>query len=171
MNKILYLFFFIFGLAIARLVPHPPNFTPILAFAIISPLLTKDRNLGMLLPVSAMFISDIFIGFHTYQFVVYATILSISFFTPMKKNYLNLSFIAILSSVWFFVSTNFAVWLMWDYYPKNLEGIIACYTMAIPFFKNTLISTLFFTGLLTFYLEFLQKLNEKTNHFILKFIK
>ena len=163
--------FFIVGLAFIRLIPHPPNLTPILAFAIISPMLIKNRYEGMLIPVSAMFVSDIIIGFHVYQFVTYATILSISFFAPMKKNYLNLSLIAIAGSVWFFITTNFAVWLIWDNYPKNIEGILTCYTMAIPFFKNTLISTLLFTGLLTFSLEYLEKLNAKINSFIFKFIK
>ena len=170
-EKIFYLVFFGVILALSRIIPHPPNFTPVLATAIMAPLLIKDRLTGMAIPIVAMFISDVIIGFYSYQFVIYSSILAISLVSPMRKNYTRLGLMAVGGSIWFFIVTNFAEWIIWDYYPKTIEGLITCYTLAIPFFKNTLISTLFFTGLLTFYLEFLQKLNEKTNYFILKFIK
>mgnify|MGYP001392840971 CR=1 FL=1 len=67
-------------LTFSRLIPHPPNFTPIIAFAIFGPALLKDRMLGALLPIISMFISDFIIGFHVYQFVVYASLICISFF-------------------------------------------------------------------------------------------
>ena len=162
-NNFFYIVFFIIALAIYRLIPHPPNFTPILATAVMSPLLFKDRLYGMAIPVFAMFISDIIIGFHPYQFVVYTTILSIGFFTPMKKNIVFLGTSACLSCVWFFFTTNFAVWLIWDYYPKTLEGFINCYILALPFFKNTIISTLFFAGTLFLFSNILDKANKKIN--------
>jgi len=73
--------------------------------------------------------------------------------------------------VWFFITTNFAEWIIWDYYPKTFEGLITCYTLALPFFKNTLISTCLFTGLILISTKYLEVVNEKTNHFILKLIK
>ena len=158
------------ALAASRFVPHPPNFTPILASAIMAPMLIKDRWFGMAIPIVAMFISDAIIGFHPYQFVIYSTILTIALVSPMHKNYLNLGIMALGGSLWFFIITNFAVWIVWDYYPKTTEGLISCYTMAIPFFKNTLISTFLFTGLLTISINYLDALNEKTNYFIFNFI-
>ena len=165
-NKIFYLVFFGMILALSRIIPHPPNFTPILASAIMAPLLIKDRWFGIAIPIVAMFISDIILGFHPYQFVIYSTILTIGLVSPMRKNYSMLGIMAVGSSVWFFITTNFAVWILWDYYPKTIEGIIACYTSAIPFFKNTLISTCLFTGLLTFSIKYLEAINKKTSYLI-----
>ena len=165
-NKLFYLFFFGVILALSRIVPHPPNFTPILASAIMAPMLIKDRLFGIAIPIVAMFISDVIIGFYSYQFVIYASILAIALVSPMRKNYVWLGIMAVGGSVWFFITTNFAVWIIWDYYPKTIEGLITCYTLAIPFFKNTLISTCLFTGLLILSIKYLEAVNKKTNHLI-----
>ena len=165
-NKFFYLLFFGVILALSRIIPHPQNFTPILASAIMAPLLIKDRWFGIAIPIVAMFISDIIIGFHPYQFVVYFSLLVIGLVSPMRKNFPMLAIIAVGSSVWFFMTTNLAVWFVWDYYPKTIDGLITCYTLAIPFFKNTLISTCLFTGLLTLSIKYLEAVNKKTNHLI-----
>ena len=169
-EKFFYLLFFGIILAFSRIIPHPSNFTPILASAIMAPMLVKDRWFGIAIPIVAMFISDVIIGFHPYQFAVYATILTIALVSPMRKNYKMLGIMAVCGSVWFFVTTNFAVWIIWDYYPKTFDGLITCYTLAIPFFKNTIISTCLFTGLLTISIKYLEILNKKTNFFISNFI-
>ena len=140
-----YIVFFVCILALSRIIPHPPNFTPILASAIMAPMLVKDRWLGLAIPIVAMFISDVVIGFYSYQFVIYSSILVISLVSPMHKNYTRLGIMAVGGSVWFFIATNFAEWIIWDYYPKTIEGLLTCYTVAIPFFKNTLFSTLIFS--------------------------
>ena len=165
-NKFFYLFFFGIILALSRIIPHPPNFTPILASAIMAPMLIKDRWFGIAIPIVAMFISDVIIGFYSYQFVIYSSILAIALVPPMRKNYARLGIIAVGGSVWFFITTNFAEWMIWDYYPKTIEGLITCYTLAIPFFKNTLISTCLFTGLLTFSIKYLEVVNKKTSYLI-----
>ena len=169
-NKFFYLFFFGIILAFYRVIPHPPNFTPILASAIMAPLLIKDKWFGVAIPIVAMFISDIVIGFHPYQFVIYTTIFTIALVSPMHKNYLYLGIMAIGSSVWFFITTNFVVWIIWDYYPKTIEGLVSCYTLAIPFFKNTLVSTCLFTGILTISMKYLDTANKQFNHFIFSLI-
>ena len=73
---------------------------------------------------------------------------------------------AVGGSVWFFITTNFAEWIIWDYYPKTIEGLLACYTLALPFFKNTLISTILFTGILSISSKYLDFVNKKINYFI-----
>ena len=161
-----YIIFFVCILALSRIIPHPPNFTPILASAIMAPMLVKDRWLGIAIPIVAMFISDVVIGFYSYQFVIYSSILAIALVSPMHKNYTRLGIMAVGGSVWFFITTNFAEWMIWDYYPKTIEGLITCYTLAIPFFKNTLISTCLFTGLLTFSIKYLEVVNKKTSYLI-----
>ena len=170
-DKVFYLIFFAVILAISRIIPHPPNFTPILASAIMAPMIIKDRWFGIAIPIVAMFLSDVIIGFHPYQFVIYFTILTIGLISPMRKNYINLGMMAVCSSVWFFITTNFSVWIIWDFYPKTLEGLVSCYTLALPFFKNTLISTCLFTGLITISIKYIELIKEKTNFFIFNLIE
>ena len=155
----------------SRIIPHPPNFTPILASAIMAPILIKDRMFGIAIPIFAMFLSDIILGFHSYQFIVYFSILMISLLTPITKNYISLFIIAITSSIWFYLVTNFAVWIIWDYYPKNIEGLISCYILAIPFFKNTLLSACIFTCLIAFLSNHIENVNKKTINMISKIIQ
>ena len=152
MEKIFLVFSFIFILAISRIIPHVPNFTPIIAAAIFGPVFFKDRVLGLAIPISGMFISDLIIGFHVYQIVIYLTLVSISLLIPRNIKLAPITFYAFLSSLWFFLTTNFAVWLVWEYYPKTFDGLISCFILAIPFFKNTLISTIIFT-ILFYYLN------------------
>ena len=66
------------------------------------------------------------------------------------RKYIQLGVMTLTSSMLFFIITNFAVWNMYDYYPKTLDGLILCYTMAIPFFQNTLYGTIIYTALMTF---------------------
>ena len=165
-DKLFYLIFFGIILALSRIIPHPPNFTPILASAIMAPLLIKDRWFGIAIPILAMFISDFIIGFYSYQFVIYFSILAIALVSPMHKNYTKLGIMTVGASIWFFITTNFAEWIIWDYYPKTIEGLLACYTLALPFFKNTLISTIFFTGILSISSKYLEFVNKKINYFI-----
>jgi len=147
------LFFYLVGLiALSRIIPHPPNFTPVLAMAVFMPYLTRDLYSAMLVPLSAMFVSDFYLGFHSSMFWVYISILlgtTLSQYTiSMKKTYVHLGSNALLSSTIFFIITNFAVWMSGGLYPHTMDGLILCYTMAIPFFGNTLAGTLFYVSLL-----------------------
>ena len=171
LNRLYYLLVFGIILALSRILPHPPNFTPIIASAIMAPLLIRDRWFGIAIPIFAMLVADIVIGFHPYQTVIYLTLIIIGLVAPMQRNIKWIATMAILGPVWFFLTTNFAVWLAWDYYPKTVEGLILCYTMAIPFFQNTLISTCLFTGVLTLMIKPLEKINEKTNNMVLYFVQ
>ena len=147
------LFFYLVGLiALSRIIPHPPNFTPVLAMAVFMPYLTRDIYSAMLVPLSAMFVSDLYLGFHSSMFWVYTSILlgtTLSQYTiSMKKTYVHLGSNALLSSTIFFIVTNFAVWMSGSMYPLTIDGLLLCYTMAIPFFGNTLAGTLFYVSLL-----------------------
>jgi hypothetical protein len=155
MIKTITIFLYISGiLALGRLIPHPPNFTPILAAAIFAPYMVNDKWLAMAVPLTAMFMADIIIGFHPFMIWVYGAIgLStlISYWSmQFGKKYMQLGVMALVSSILFFVITNFAVWIMYDSYPKTLEGLMLCYTMAIPFFQNTLYGTIIYTALMAF---------------------
>jgi hypothetical protein len=151
-QKIVLFFYFVGLIALSRVIPHPPNFTPVLAMAVFMPYLTRDLFSAMLVPLSAMFVSDLYLGLHSSMFWVYGSILlctTLSQYTmSIMKTYVHLGSNALLSSIIFFVVTNFAVWMSGSMYPLTLEGLLLCYTMAIPFFGNTLAGTLFYVSLL-----------------------
>ncbi len=126
--------FFILTILISRFLPHPPNFTPVIAIFMISGGLT-------LIPLLITYLlTDLIIGYHSYMLWVYSSLFIIAY---IKKG-------PIVSSLVFFLITNFAVWTS-GYYGFSMQGLLACYIMAIPFFTNTLISTLFFYYLAQYY--------------------
>ena len=140
-------------LAFARLIPHPPNFTPIIAVALVSGYFFKNINLSLLILLVAMLLSDLFIGFYENMIFVYVSLLLITFIfhkISNKINFKNLFIYGFTGSVIFFVISNFGVWALgspgvYDIaYEKNLNGLMQCYTLAIPFFGNTFLSTLIF---------------------------
>ena len=141
-------------LAFARLIPHPPNFTPIIAVAIISGYFFKNFNLSVLILLSAMLISDLFIGFYDNIIFVYLSLIVITFIfhkISSNINFKNLFIYSFAGSVIFFVISNFGVWALGSpgvqdiAYEKSLNGLIQCYILAIPFFGNTFLSTLIFS--------------------------
>ena len=140
-------------LAFARLIPHPPNFTPIIAVALVSGYFFKNINLSLLILLVAMLLSDLFIGFYENMIFVYASLLLITFvFHKISKkiNFKNLFVYGFAGSLIFFIVSNFGVWALgspgvYDIaYEKSLSGLIECYILAIPFFGNTFLSTLIF---------------------------
>lgn len=129
-----------------RVIPHAPNFTPMLTIALMSGLYIKNK-FSILLPILIMLISDLFIGSHITAPWIYGSFLIIfSIGRLIKSSALNILFYSIASSIIFFIVSNFGVWVSGGY-SYSLEGLITCYVMAIPFFKNTLISTILFSGL------------------------
>ncbi len=147
-------------LALGRLIPHPPNFTPILAAAIVAPYIINNKWVSIAVPLTAMLIADLFIGFHPYILWVYGAIaLSTLFSFALKKfgrMYIQLGIMAVFSSLIFFVITNFAVWLVWDSYPKTFDGLILCYLAGLPFLRNTLMSTILYTGFFVLLIDVLR---------------
>ena len=140
-------------LAFARLIPHPPNFTPIIAVALISGYFFKNINLSLLILLVAMLLSDLFIGFYENMIFVYASLLLITFVfhkISNKINFKNLFIYGFAGSLIFFIVSNFGVWALGSpgvqdiVYDKSFNGLMECYILAIPFFGNTFLSTLIF---------------------------
>jgi hypothetical protein len=141
----------IFAAAFVRLIPHPPNFAPISAMALFGGAYFSKKWAAFLVPITAMFITDLIIGFHETMWAVYlsfALIVVIGMSMMKEKKVGNIFFASVISSVSFFVITNFGLWLSTSYYTKTGAGLAACYTAAIPFFHQTLLSDLFFVGVL-----------------------
>tara|TARA_B100000401_G_scaffold431523_1_gene367685 strand:- start:1340 stop:1855 length:516 start_codon:yes stop_codon:yes gene_type:complete len=143
-------FLLIFILVFSRLIPHPPNFTPIIAAAIISTHLFKNIWSSSFILLASMLLSDLFIGLHWGAIYVYISLFIIIVFQSViakKISLKNLIFYCFVSSLIFFILTNLGVWAFSNMYEKNINGLFVCYILAIPFFTNTIISTIFFSYL------------------------
>ena len=142
-------------LAFSRLLPHPPNFTPIVAVAIMSGYFFRNVNLSFVVLLISMLLVDVFLGFYKHMFFVYLSLFLITFIffkISDKINFKNLFVFGFLGSLIFYLVSNFGVWASGVLspitnlpYEKNLNGLINCYFLAIPFFKNTLFSTIIFS--------------------------
>ncbi|MFA6533017.1 MAG: DUF6580 family putative transport protein [Patescibacteria group bacterium] len=130
----------------ARLIPHAPNFAPIGGLALFSGSHFK-KKIALLIPLTAMFISDVFLGFHKTVPYVYVSFIIIALIGGLIKNnkWQSLFLASLFSSILFFLITNFGVWATGTMYQRNLSGLIQCYGFGLPFFRNTLISDLFYT--------------------------
>ena len=152
----IYLVLFIAFLVQLRLIPHPPNFTPILAAGIFSGYYFRHFFLGLFIIILSMFIGDLYFGFHNTMFFTYIS-LSIAVMLGLFIKQLKFSeiiFSGLVSSVCFFLITNFGAWITLDMYEKNFAGLMSSYTLAIPFFQNTLISTFLYLFLFKILFKF-----------------
>jgi hypothetical protein len=137
--------------AALRLVPHPPNFSPIDAMALFSGAYLGRRILAFAAPFGALLLSDLVLGFYHGQATVYfsvALIVMIGMAALSRPSALRVGAAAIASSVLFFVVTNFGMWLSSGIYPRTFVGLEACFVAAIPFFQNTVAGDLFYAVLL-----------------------
>jgi hypothetical protein len=132
--------------AVARIIPHAPNFAPVGALAIFTGYHFKNK-FSWWIPIAAMVLSDFVIGFHSTVPYVYTSFIIMSLIGSYlkKRNARTLFLASLASSVLFFLVTNFGVWVSSSMYAKNVNGLIQSYLMAIPFFRNTALSDLFYT--------------------------
>jgi hypothetical protein len=137
--------------AASRLIPHPPNFSPIAAMALFGGAAFADKRAALVMPLAGLFLSDLVLGFYRITPVVYgsfALIVCLGFWVRQGRNVRRITAAAVLSALLFFAITNFGVWALGHWYPKTPAGLADCYVAAIPFFQNTLLSNLFYSALL-----------------------
>jgi len=140
-NLLLFLSAFVFIL-VFRYFPHPPNFTPVLALTLYTSMYFGLRSSPFV--IMAFALSDFFIGFHQLLIFTWGSLAFISVIGMFGKSFLSRFSLLFLSSIVFFVCSNFGVWLFSEFYSKDFDGLLQCYILAIPFFTNTLISTFIF---------------------------
>lgn len=139
------------GAAALRLVPHPPNFSPIDAMALFSGAYLGRRLLAFVAPLAALLLSDLVLGFYAGMWVQYFTValvVLIGWGVLDRISLVRVAGAAVASSALFFLVTNFGTWALSGMYPLTVSGLAACYFAAIPFFQNTVAGDLFFSGLL-----------------------
>lgn len=135
--------------ALMRLVPHPANVAPITAMALFSGWYL-EKKYAVILPLAAMLLSDLFLGFHATMPFVYGSFIITAFIGMACRKYQRAPVIVgatLLSSLLFFLITNFGVWLVGGLYPRTIQGLGESYVFALPFFRNSLIGDLFYAGL------------------------
>lgn len=133
-----------------RLLPHPANFAPIAAIAIFGGAVLP-RRIAVWVPLGAMVASDVFIGFYSMMPVTWACYVLIALASSHWLRWPSLArgaALTLASSLFFFVVTNFAVWLTSGMYTHTWAGLAHCYVMALPFFRNTAASDLVYTAAL-----------------------
>ena len=155
-NKpLIYSIILVAALVQLRLIPHPPNFTPILAAGIFSGYYFKNFFMSLFIIILCMFLGDLYLGIHDTMFFTYISLIAVvavGFYIKKFKS-LEILFGGIISSVCFFIITNFGAWLTLDMYEKSFSGLISSYVLAIPFFQNTLVSTILYLFLFKFFFE------------------
>jgi len=147
----------------SRIIPHIPNFTPIGAMALFGGAYLTNKSHAFLIPVLSLWFSDLiinnfifsyytdFIFFYPgflWQYLSFVIITFIGYFILKKINYKNVFFTTIVSSLIFFLITNFGVWISGYMYPKNIDGLIMCYIAALPFYKGTILGFIFYSSFL-----------------------
>lgn len=138
---------------IGRLVPHPDNFTPVLAVALFGGAMLRGPT-AYLVPLGGMFLSDLLLG-HAFTWmtpVIYgcmAGATALGRWLSDKRTWAKTGLAAIAGGLLFYVVTNFAVWLTGHgSYPRAIDGLLQCYVAALPFYRNGLAGDIFWTALL-----------------------
>ena len=156
----LVIFAFLIALGIAgRLLPHPPNFTPMAAIALFAGFIFIKRYMAVIAVISTMLLVDYFaFGYLSQDYftsklmiVVYLSLLFPILFKGFLQKKLSIFRIvgaSLASSTVFFIATNFAVWSFSQMYEKTFLGLLLCYKMAIPFFHNTVAGDMLWSGII-----------------------
>jgi hypothetical protein len=149
-------FTLLFGLialdVVVRILPNTLNFTPIAASALFAGAVL-GRPLALAVPLAAMALSDCVLGFDDWRMTifVYVGLTMPAVFGLLTRDSwkpIRLVPLAALSSVFFFITSNFAVWMFSGIYARDAAGLVKCYIAALPFFQNTLMGDLFWTAVL-----------------------
>lgn len=145
------------ALSISRFVPHPPNFTSLISLSFYIPLLFGLKFLPFL--ILTFIFTDFVIGFHQLSLFTWGSIILIGYISKFfNKSILNRISGSLFGAFVFFLVTNFGVWMSGQY-SYSINGIIMCFTLAIPFFTYNLISTIIFSSIIEGFLKlkFLKK--------------
>jgi hypothetical protein len=156
--RILFVTFAVLAAALTRFLPHPPNFTAIGGMALFAGACIPNRWLSLIIPMTAMILTDAVIGFHNTAWAVYLSLGLITMLGwAMRNRQSVLGFVgtSLASSVLFFFITNAAMWMVgfWTseplLYPKNFGGLVDAIAMGIPFYSyNFLVSQFVYGGIL-----------------------
>jgi hypothetical protein len=134
--------------ACVRLVPHPWNFTPMMAIGLFAGTHARKTSTGVLAILLALVLSDAVLGFYPGFWYVYAAALIPVLLGTLIRDRSGARVIAVAalaSSLSFFLITNFMVWATGQMYAHTIGGLSACYVAGIPFYRNQVLGDAFYT--------------------------
>lgn len=137
--------------AFSRLIPHPWNFTAVGAMALFGGAYFSSKRQSLLIPMAALLLSDLVLGFHStmiYVYLAFALVVVMGWALREERSALRIGTLSLVTSSLFFLISNFGVWAMGGLYTQNWQGLVQCYGAAIPFFDNQIFGDLFFSALL-----------------------
>ncbi len=159
-TKLITLSTIIFALAMFRLLPHLPNVSPVAAMALFGGAYFTDKRMAFLIPFVALFLSDLVLGLHNSMIFVYAGFamtVAIGFLLKDRVTTTYTAFAMVISSVLFFLLTNFGAWMTSGIYAKSAEGLMQAYAAGIPFFQNSMLGNLVYAAVIFGGYHLLQK--------------
>ena len=151
-------------LVISRMISDIPNFTATIALIMFTSYLIRDKFQSVLVILVSQIISDLYIGIYSSMFFVYGAYVFIALLSPIIMNKLSFKSVLISSLVTptiFYIVSNFGVWITGSTYPLSLDGLIMCYVAGIPFFDETLLSTVVFSVTIYVMMKLIVKEPEK----------
>jgi hypothetical protein len=173
--KVKLAFFLIILATLSRFLPFPPNFSPIAAIGLFGAAYFGKKWMALALPLAALFLSDLVLNNVVYAqyfksfawvtslwlYVGFAAVIAVGMLQlrEQKISALKVLGASLTASLLFFLISNFSVWLESGMYPKTAEGLVACFTAAIPFFGNTMMGDLFFSGVMFGTYEYVTRKN------------
>ena len=148
---------------LGRVMPHPYNFTPVIAITLLSSYIFKNKYVSLGLPLFALWLSDLFInnviyaGYYsgftffssgmiwTYGSILLVALLGSAMFKKMSSSKVALA--SISGSTIFYLISNFGVWIASPMYAKSIAGLVVCYSLALPFYASSLAGDLMYSAL------------------------
>ena len=150
-TKLMTLVSIIFALAVFRLLPHLPNVSPVAAMALFGGAYFADKRMALIVPFVALLLTDFILGLHNSMLFVYAGFaltVGIGMWLQHRVTATNTVLAVLLSSVAFFLISNFGTWLMGGLYARTAEGLLQAYIAGLPFLQNSLLGNLVFTAII-----------------------
>ena len=150
-TRLITLSLIIFTIAMFRLLPHPPNVSPVAAMALFGGAYFSDKRVAFLVPFLALLLSDFLLGLHNtmvYVYAGFALTVVIGFWIGKNMKFGRIVTAVIASSLLFFMITNLGAWVTSGLYPMTAEGLLQAYIAGIPFLQNSLLGNTVFVTLL-----------------------
>ena len=163
-KNLLLVVLFIAIIFLGRILPHPYNFTPLIAVTLLSSYSLSNKFLAIMIPLFGFWLSDLFMNNYIYagyfaDFTVfnsvmiwtYGAIILVALFGSSFLNKISAGKVVLASlsgSTIFYLISNFGVWALSPMYAKTLIGLAQCYSLALPFYGTALMGDLVYSAIL-----------------------
>lgn len=152
-----------------RWIPHPPNFSALLAITLVAGLVLPGP-LALITPVLSAFAGDLFLGLHDGMWFVYLSLLPLVWIgsrmpepTRQARTWLSWGAAGLFGNIVFFLLTNLGVWWLSGMYAHTGDGLVTCFAMALPFFHNSVLATWVYQGALAAVYMFAPQMDTKAH--------